>query len=318
MMDQGRWTKRILFVLFCLIACSPSKPASPTLATVNEQKITLDDFGKALTMEQWKFGSEGGLTPAQAKQLKTQVLETLLKDALLLEEADKRGITIPDAEVEKSVGQFKNYYAKEDDFEKLLQVRGLTLKDFKEQRRKELRIKKLSEQVTVEQIKLTPEVLKKYYEAHLSEFSHPEQVRARQIVTDTKEKADALRKMLIDGASFEETAAKYSLSPDRKEGGDLGWFGRGIMPQEFDHVCFGLKPKALSPVVKSPYGFHLFEVLETRGAGQFSFDEVEADIQKRLMQSEGRDVFQKWYDGLRAAAKLEVHQELLNKAGSLQ
>ena len=310
---HGPWSMvhGLFLVLSFLLACSPFKPASPTLAIVNGSIITLDDFKKAMAAEQWKFGSEFGVSPERLKQLKTQVLETLLKDRLLLAEADKRKIQIPESEVEKSVEQFQSSYTKQDDFAKVLQMRGLSLKDFREERAEEMRIKKLSEQIVAEQSVITEQDLKKYYEAHRSEFQHPGQVHARQIVTDSEEKGEALLKRLEGGGSFEEIAKKYSLSPDRKVGGDLGWFGRGIMPQEFDRVCFNLKLKAFSPVVQTPYGFHLFQVLEIRGAGQLPFDEVVGDLRKRLTELQGRDLFQKWYESLKGQAKIEVHTELL-------
>lgn len=304
-------------ILFCIapliIACSPSKPHSPVLVTINGEKITLADFQKALGLEQWKFGGEVGLTGERLKQFKTKVLETLIKDHLLLQEADKRAIPVSNLEVEQGVSEFKSYYPKQEDFEKLLQLRGWTLEDFRTEKMQELKIKKLMEAVTKEENPFSEEDLKQYYAAHAEEFRHPEQVHAKQIVTDTKEKAEGLREMLLKGSSFEEVARKYSLSPDRKQGGDLGWFGRGVMPPEFDRVCFQLKVGVLSPVIKTPYGFHLFQVLETRGAGQFPFDEVGEEIKKKLMETKGRDVFQKWYEVLRSQAKIEVHTELLDE-----
>lgn len=310
-MEHGTWNGIFVFLLF--VACSPSKPSSPTLATVNDEKIALEDFQKAMEMENWKFGSEMGLTQDRLKQLKTKVVESLLKNRLLLQEASRRHIQLSSEEVEKNLAQFKSYYSNKEDFEKLLQLKGLTLKDFREQRVQELKIKKLMEEVAREQVPLSTEDLKQYYDFHPEEFKHSEQVHARQIVTDSKEKGEALRKMLVDGISFEETAKKYSLSPDRKQGGDLGWFGRGEMPIEFDQVCFHLKAGELSPVVKTPYGYHLFLVLENREAGQLPFDEVKDSLQKKLMAAKGEGAFQKWYEGLRASAQIEVHTELLEE-----
>ncbi|MDO8526389.1 MAG: peptidyl-prolyl cis-trans isomerase [Deltaproteobacteria bacterium] len=301
-----------LTVLLIGAACTP-KPHSPVLATVNGEKITLEDFQKSMDATRWKFGSELGLSAERLKQLKTSAVESLLKDQLLLQEANRRGIEVSSSEVDKSVAQFKGYYSREEDFEKMLELKVMTSKDFREQRKKELRIKRLIDVVIAEQLSLTDEEIQKYYESHLSEFKHGEQVRARQIATDSREKAEALRKMLVDGTSFEEVAKKYSLSPDRMQGGNLGWFERGVMPGDFERVCFRLKPGELSAVIKSPYGYHLFEVLETRGAGQLPLDEVRESIRKKFLEINGREAFQKWYEALRAGAKIEVKTELLDE-----
>src|SRR3989338_6280444 len=303
---------KLLILLLLVASCSP-KSRSPVLATVNGDSITLQEFQKALGMEEWKFGSEIGLTGERLKQLKTKVVESLLKDRILLEEARTKGVKVTEFEVKESLDHFKKAYPKEEDFNKLLEAKGLTLKDFEEHRKRELTIKKLMDIVGKEQDSISDEEIKSYYDTHSQEFQHPQQVHARQIVTDSKEKADSIHNMLVGGASFEEVARKYSLSPDRKQCGDLGWFGKGIMPQEFEQICFHLKINELSPVVKTPYGFHIFQVLEMREAGQSAFDEVREEIRERMVGTKGRGLFQSWYEGLRAKAKIEVRTELLEE-----
>lgn len=292
--------------LFCF-ACSPTQPPSPTLATVNGDAVTLADFQKYVQTEQWKFGE------VQSAKAKEKLLNSFLKDHLLLTEAKRRGINVSSREINESVQKFKSQYPKEEEFEKLLSLKGSSFEEFEERRGKELTIQKLVEAVVDEELKLSQEDLKKYYQEHRGEFQHGEEVHARQLVTDSKEKAQALREMLLKGTPFEEVALKYSLSPDRKEGGDLGWFEREKMPKEFDAVCFSLDVGELSPVVQTPYGYHLFQVLEKRPSGELSFGEVEGKIREQLKSQRGREVFQKWYEGLRASAKIEVYEDVLQK-----
>ncbi|MDP2599612.1 MAG: peptidyl-prolyl cis-trans isomerase [Deltaproteobacteria bacterium] len=317
-MDQGLTTKKSFWstvhgpwsmVLLLLLACS--KPSSPTLAVVNDQKVTVADFQKAMDWEQWKYGGEVGFTAERLETFKRQSLDALLRETLLLQEALRRGITVPQTEIDQAFERIKKHYPKEGDFEKLLEVKGLDLDDLKELRKKELTVKKLMEQVAAEELNVTDENLKKYYDAHLAEFRHGERVRARQMVTDSREKADALKAMLDGGALFEEVAQKHSLSPDGKNGGDLGWFEKGTMPEEFDRVCFRLKTGQTSDVVKTPYGYHIFRVLERSPPGLTAFDAVREDIRRQLVQENGAQVFQKWYQQLQTTARIEVKQEVL-------
>lgn len=295
-----------LFSVF-FFSCSPSSPPSPILAKVNSQVVTLAEFQRYLQAEQWKYGE---IQPLQAK---AKLLDAFLKDQLLLAEAKEREIVVSSEEVDESLSKFKNLYPREEDFEGLLISKGWSLRDFAEQRAKELTIQKLGEAVVAEQLKLPQQDLQNYYEQHKEEFQHPEQVHARQIVTDSKEKVLALREMLIKRGAFEEVALKYSLSPDRKRGGDLGWFGRGVMPKEFDAICFSLPVGELSPVIQTAYGYHLFEVLEKRPAGEFSFAEVQQEIRETLKAQRGREVFQKFYEVLRAQARIEVYANVLQQ-----
>lgn len=292
-------------VFFFFLSCSPSVPPSPMLAKVNGKTISLEAFQKYRAMGQWKFPS--------AKDSKNKILDQFLKEELLSAEAEKKGLVVSEKEIEESLQSFKKNYAREEDFEKLLASKGWTSQDFKEEWARGVLIKKLSEQVGASSAPLIDRELQSYYQTQLGSFRHAEQVHARQIVTDSKEKGAALRGMLEKGASFEETALKYSLSPDRKRGGDLGWFERGIMPKEFDAICFSLETGKVSPVVPTPYGFHIFQVLERRPGGLSSFEEVKETIRQKISAEKGSAAFQKWYDQFKKEAKIEIYEDTFNQ-----
>lgn len=300
--------KRFLFVFLALgfAACARKPAPSPVLATLNGEAITVAEFEKALARERWKFGGELSMSSQRLHAVKQQVMEELLKERLLLQEAKKRGVEVSPEALQKETALFKNHYSNAEDFKKFLEIRGMTSAEFEEEIRKKLRLQKLTEEVTLEKSPITDEDLQKYYNTHLSEFWHGEEVRARQMVTDSKEKAYALRGRLLNGDAFEALARQYSMSPDRKQGGDLGWFARGVMPPEFDQICFNLKPGELSEVIQTPYGYHLFEVLEVRGAGQLPFDAVKEDLRKKRVEEKAKEIFHQWYGPLRDAAKIEV------------
>lgn len=303
-----------IFLLLLLCACSRGqRESSQVLATINSEKITVKEFEKALQIEQWKYGGEVGLTLKARPEVKAKVLEELLRDHLLLQEAKMRHLNVERMEVEKSVEGFRNQYPTQEDFEKFLKLSGSTLDELKDRRGQELLIQKLVDQVTEQEVRVTKEEIQKYYEKHVEEYNHPDQVHARQIVTDSKEKAQSLRDMIVNGSPFEEVAKKYSLSPDRNLGGDLGWFGRGMMPKEFDQICFSLETGKLSEVVATPYGFHVFEVMEKRGAGQIPLSEVQGKIQNLIKEMRKKEVFAAWYKDLQAKAKMEIQRQLLEK-----
>lgn len=303
----------LFFCLFALHGCSRPKGPLPALATVNGEAILVEDFEKAFEMEKWKFGNPISWTKKELREVKNNVLNGLIKKRILLQEARKRqDVTVSKKEVEQSVEEFKKSYAKEDDFERFLRLRNLTEDDFYQQRLHDLMIRKLMDKVVLQNVDLSEERLKQYYQENIAQFKHPEQIHVRQIVSDSEEKTKSLRTMISEGALFEEVAKKYSLSPDRQHGGDLGWFGRGVMPKEFDRICFRLPLKELSPVVQTPYGYHLFEVLERRGAGQFAFDQVKENIIQALQEEEGKEIFKEWYQKQLQGAEIEVQFKLLD------
>ena len=92
----------------------------------------------------------------------------------------------------------------------------------------------------------------------------PQQVHAAHILVDKEEKAKELLSKISSGESFGELAKHHSKCPSGKKGGDLGWFGKGMMVPEFEKAAFeGEKGKVIGPV-KSQFGYHLIKVIEKK------------------------------------------------------
>lgn len=87
-----------------------------------------------------------------------------------------------------------------------------------------------------------------------------EQVRASHILVEDQATADRLKKEIEGGTSFEQAAKDHSKCPSSREGGDLGWFGRGQMVKPFEDAAFGLQSGQVSSPVKTQFGYHLIKV----------------------------------------------------------
>jgi len=134
--------------------------------------------------------------------------------------------------------------------------------------------------------------VERYYAGHPDEFARPEEVHARHILVKIDEnqsaevaerKMAAIRARLAAGEAFETVAAATSEDPGSKDrGGDLGYFGRGRMIQEFEAAAFGARPGEVVGPVKTSFGLHLIQVLDHRAGGQQPLAEVSARIQAKL------------------------------------
>jgi parvulin-like peptidyl-prolyl isomerase len=181
------------------------------------------------------------------------------------------------------------------------------------------------------------EAVRAFYEEHIKEFTLPERVHAAHIVkhvTPCKPPEvceEALRQAKAeleaggaefavlaikrpDGeelhtvsktypADFAAVAVKYSDCPEN--GGDLGWFARGRMVEEFENTVFKMKPGETSDIFASRYGFHIVKVFDRKPAGPAAVEEVAEYIRSRLAADERNAAIEKFLDGLRAAAKVE-------------
>lgn len=90
------------------------------------------------------------------------------------------------------------------------------------------------------------------------------QVHAAHILVKNEKKAKKVMDMLEKGQSFAELARKYSDCPSGKSKGDLGWFGKGQMAQEFETAAFeGQKKKIIGPV-KTQFGYHIIKIMDKK------------------------------------------------------
>ena len=131
------------------------------------------------------------------------------------------------------------------------------------------------------------------------------------IVAKTEEEASHVRERLKKGEDFAKLAEEVSLSPEGKKGGDLGFFGKGDMPKEFEDVVFSLPAGKLSQVIKTAYGYHIFRVEEKRGAKDLKFSEVKDQIINKLKREKSDAEFQTWMMELKQKARIELKEELL-------
>ncbi len=160
----------------------------------------------------------------------------------------------------------------------------------------------------------TQQEIQQYFDAHQSEYSVPEQARARHILikvapgTDAKTdaaakaKADDLLKQLQSGANFAELAKKYSDDPGSKDkGGDLGFARRGMMVPEFDKAIFTQKIGDIK-IVKTQFGYHIVQVEERQPAHSQSLSDVLPTIQATLIRQKEAKAEQDYAQALTSEA----------------
>ena len=123
------------------------------------------------------------------------------------------------------------------------------------------------------------------------------QVRARHILLETEEEAQAVLERLEQGEDFEALAAELSQdSSNAESGGDLGWFTQGQMAEEFDEAAFGLSVGEISDVVETSFGFHII-LLEERDENR--------ELEPQMLDQRRQEAFQVWLTDLRAEADIE-------------
>ena len=173
------------------------------------------------------------------------------------------------------------------------------------------------------EVRVTNDELQAYYNQHRDQYRTAEQAKVSHIliktplpgpdgkvdekgVADAQKRAEDLLKQLKAGAKFEDLAKKYSEDPgSAKEGGSLGWIGKGRTVPEFEKVAFSEPKGQISGLVKSSYGFHIIRVDDRQDAHMKTFDEVKAEIEPIVKQQKTQEMAQKQAEDLLQQAKAQ-------------
>ena len=182
------------------------------------------------------------------------------------------------------------------------------------------------------QVQVTPDDIRTYYNDHQDQYRVPEEVKVSHIliktppagadgkvddkaVEEARKKAEDVLKQLKAGAKFEDLAKKYSDDPGSgKQGGDLGWIGRGRTVPEFEKAAFSLPVGQLSDLVKSSYGFHIIRVSDKHQAHLKTLDEVKEQIEPLIRQNKVTRLI----DSAGSSLLEQARSQGIEKAGAAQ
>ena len=278
-------------------------PNSKIVATVNGDPITLAEFLERFARAGFKPDQEA------AREVKEDFLNRLIERKMMLREAQRKRIKISLAEINKRIEVIHDENGK--DVRESLAGLSIDFEKWKSDIWEDLMIERLLAREVNRHVSVSAQEVKRYYQANQAEFEMPEQVRARQIVVTTEDEAQKILDSLRGGtADFSVTARQKSTAPEADKGGDLGYFGKGDMPAEFD-VVFSLEKGGISGIVKSPYGFHIFKLEDRRKPRTMSLEEASKSITQKLTREKADKRYKQWLRELRSRTKFEVNYQAL-------
>lgn len=281
-----------------------------TAALVNDKPITTAALDEACEKFLDQFGELLSPGTDEISRAKKAVLDDLIDRELMLQEINKRGLMPSAARLEEELDLIRGDLD-DDEFDAVLAGAGISRKEWRAKTAVDLALGTLQRQIVAGGDDVSEEEVDEYYRTHRGDFEVPEQVRASQILVRTREEAQAAARRIKGGEDFAAVAREVSLSPDGEKGGDLGYFARGEMPQEFDAVTFTLAIGKLSTVVETTYGFHLFLVTDRRESHRRNTDEARRHISALLREKKSEATFNKWIAGLRAGAVIRYNKKIV-------
>ncbi len=225
--------------------------------------LTMDDYKRYLDRN-------AGTDLAQmAPEVASALLDQYIEEVVLAEYAATHGIEVPADAIAAAVRSDA----------------GATVKE----KRDDMRRQKLIASLASEVPDASEQQIRDYYEQHTSDFRSGEEVRVRQILVHDESLANEIVAKLKKGAAFEELSRQYSLAPNAKKGGDIGYVSHGELPKMFEDEIFSLSPGSVSNVIRTDNSFHVFKVDERRQPGIVDLGTAEPVIRQRIRENEIRD-----------------------------
>ncbi len=273
--------KTVALLLLCCLSTSVSAAEPITLdrirAVVNDDVITQQELTTRLNAAIKQLQKQGTLLPDN-NILEKQVLERMITEMLQGQFAKENGLRVDDVQLEKALTRVaqQNNFESVAAFRAKLEKDGIDFSKFREEIRGEIVSVRLREREVDSKLVISESDIEDYLATQANQgnkgeelqLAHilivvPEQASAESI-QNYKRRAEEAQAKLKGGAPFAQIAAGYSDAKDALQGGLLGWRPADRLPSLFSDPLSKMKPGEVSPLLRSPTGFHLIKLMERK------------------------------------------------------
>jgi len=285
------------FVVLATTGCQFFGGSQDYVATVDGEKIPLEDFNDRLEQKLALMEGRSSMSDEQFEVLKQNVLNELIDEQVMLNRARKLGLSVSEGELKRRIEEIRKDYG-EEHFEQYFKGGRKEYRTWEEKLRRRLLLEELIRQEVNSRVSVTDEEVMDYLKKHEKEKLFQERVQR-----------------LNDGEDFATLAREFSLGPEAEKGGDLGYFVRGVLPETFDRVIFSLPPGKVSGIIETPYGYHIFKVLEKERRGKKVLAEQRERIRAKLKREKEDQEYAGWLERLRSESVIKINEPVLRRVG---
>lgn len=300
---------------------SGTAPAGETMvldglaAAVNDRMITLGDvlMYAAPAERDARLRLDGAAFEQRLDEIYRRALDSLVARALLLEEAKRRDLKVPDRAIDDYINNIVHdrFGNNRTAFLQMLAEEKLTLPEYRDQTRDSLIAMLLRRQEVSSRIAVPPHDLQRIYQERIDQYRTPEQVRLRVLTVGVKSaagdtpdaqraRAEAARQRIAAGAPFDAVAKEISDGPRAADGGDWGWMPTTDLRGELREAVARLAPGAMTPIIPADGVNFLVKLEERKAPSVRPFEEVRGDLEKELRQTEDDRRYGEWISLLKS------------------
>ena len=252
--------------------------------------------------------TKGELYDVMVKQYGQDSLSYLIDNKIVEVAAAKENVKISDEDVDAEMKEFVEANGGEESFYAALEQSGMTEKDIETEIVNYLKIVKLLES----EVEITEDEMKTYFEENKDSFNQSEQVEASHILVENEETANEVKEKLDKGEDFVELAKEYSIDTSNAEnGGELEYFSKGTMVEEFENIAFSMNVGDISDPVKTDYGYHIISVTDKKEAKEANFEDHKEEIKQTMFDQEISTKYSTWI--MEQREKLDIENTLVEE-----
>lgn len=302
--------KVVAALFFFLCATGGAQSAELTVnkiaAVVNGEMITLHDLKSHTAAEL----ARRRMSPndANAAQIQTIILDSLINDILLRQEAKRYKVTVSDADVEaETKAAMARSSIPADKFESELKKQGMTLDIYREKIRNTILRQRMASYMVQRKVFVTPEEVESYYHAHRADFSGQKTADFSIIILPEKLNVQNIYKQLSTGQlSFEEAAKRHSADRSASSGGRVEGIPFDRLPPDMQKLLTSLQDGKLSPMLRTQDGIAIIRRNAIRDAKPLTLEEARPRIEEILLTPLLEERFKEYIAQLRSKAVIDI------------
>ncbi len=313
-------TKRALVMLLAALAAVPTVLHAQThgdaaVMRINGQTVYAAEF--ALVLDNIIEQSRQAGQELTAREAFPAAVKRVIEQKLLSQEARRRGLEPNEAAVQETLNEVIAEAGGRGPFASRLARVGHSLELFAESMRETDLVQQLVQQRIKPSIEVTDTEVRAYWRTHPDLFSHPEQLRLRQILCPATDASGAVSRSaatqcaatalerIAAGEPFAVVAQELSQGPAADLGGDLGFVDPARLPSAVAEVAWGLEPGAVSEPITTDAGVHVITVDAHRPAGVSPLDEVRSQVVSLVRIERSSEIVESLVAQLRDQAEIE-------------
>ncbi len=283
------------------------------------QKIVLDVNGKQMTAQRfaaelaYRLKDQDALSakdPKTVKNAKAKICEEFLVQTLTEEWAKENSVMLKAEDLEEQIKSIQKNYPDDLAFQQALAEEGTSFKSWRDRLQGSLLQKLVAKKVMQKALTASDADAQSYFNDHKGEFSERETAQVRQILVATESDAKELEGQLKQGKRMPELAKKFSISPEGPLGGSVGWVEKGLT--DVFEPAFHMKVGQRSPIVKSTFGYHIFELVARKPSRNKSLAEAKGEIKRILMEKNEQSLYLAWLEEQTRKARVFKDQTFID------